>query len=78
LSKARSGTSLLLPALIGVGMTFLAVQLGHFSMIAKTLRRNEGCQSGIGPAHLPGMSAIRDRPHRTGFESLILQAKPVA
>ena len=33
---------LLLPVLIGVGMTFLGIQLAHFWMIAKTLRRGGG------------------------------------
>ena len=31
---------LLLPALIGLGVMFLAIQLAHFFMIAKTLRRD--------------------------------------
>ena len=31
---------LVLPALIGIGVTFLAIQVAHFFMIEKTLRRN--------------------------------------
>ncbi len=33
---------LALPALIGLGVTFVAIQLAHFWMIAKTLRRDAG------------------------------------
>ena len=42
-AKPRAGQEhLVLPALIGLGATFIAVQLLHLWLVAKTLRRDEG------------------------------------
>lgn len=41
--RPRAGQEVaVLPTLIGVGMVFIAVQLAHFWLIARTLRRNSG------------------------------------
>jgi heme/copper-type cytochrome/quinol oxidase subunit 2 len=38
--KPRAGQeALVVPSLIGLGVTFIAIQLAHFWLIAKTLRR---------------------------------------
>jgi len=42
-TKPRAGEEhLVLPALIGLGATFVAAQLLHLWLVAKTLRRDEG------------------------------------
>ena len=39
--KPRAGQeALVLPSLIGLGLTFIAIQLAHFWLITKTLRRH--------------------------------------